>query len=247
MIEAMKCRARRPQPLRRRSRHDAGSRERAARRRLDRTPARHDRSGARVDADTRSRAGRRHRVPVRRRPRRTARQPDPDQLHRRGRRAARRRLGHQPPEPRLVVPARRDASERPRRRQAADAHADPRARVPRRAAVAGVRRDGRPHAGADPSADAHAHRATTATTRRPRSPRRAGRSIPTTGTCRSSPGSTTTCVDGLRARGHDVRISRAYDDGMGHAHAIELLEPGYRGRDRSSRRRRGRAASSRDR
>jgi gamma-glutamyltranspeptidase len=35
-------------------------------------------------------------------------------------------------------------------------------------------------------------------------------------------------VDGLRARGHDVRLSRAFDDGMGHAHAIELLEPGYR-------------------
>jgi gamma-glutamyltranspeptidase/glutathione hydrolase len=35
-------------------------------------------------------------------------------------------------------------------------------------------------------------------------------------------------VEGLRARGHDVRIGRAYDDGMGHAHAIELLGPGYR-------------------
>jgi gamma-glutamyltranspeptidase/glutathione hydrolase len=35
-------------------------------------------------------------------------------------------------------------------------------------------------------------------------------------------------VDGLRARGHDVRIGRAYDDGMGHAHAIEVLDPGYR-------------------
>ena len=42
---------------------------------------------------------------------------------------ARRRLGHQPPEPGLVVPARRVASERARRRQAPDAHADPRARV----------------------------------------------------------------------------------------------------------------------
>jgi gamma-glutamyltranspeptidase/glutathione hydrolase len=35
-------------------------------------------------------------------------------------------------------------------------------------------------------------------------------------------------VDGLRARGHDVRLSRAFDDGMGHAHAIEVLDPGYR-------------------
>jgi gamma-glutamyltranspeptidase / glutathione hydrolase len=35
-------------------------------------------------------------------------------------------------------------------------------------------------------------------------------------------------VDSLRARGHEVRVSRAFDDGMGHAHAIELLEPGYR-------------------
>jgi gamma-glutamyltranspeptidase/glutathione hydrolase len=35
-------------------------------------------------------------------------------------------------------------------------------------------------------------------------------------------------VDGLRARGHDVRVTRPYDDGMGHAHAIECLMPGYR-------------------
>jgi gamma-glutamyltranspeptidase/glutathione hydrolase len=35
-------------------------------------------------------------------------------------------------------------------------------------------------------------------------------------------------VAGLRDRGHDVRVSRDYDDGMGHAHAIELLDPGYR-------------------
>jgi gamma-glutamyltranspeptidase/glutathione hydrolase len=35
-------------------------------------------------------------------------------------------------------------------------------------------------------------------------------------------------VDDLRARGHEVRVGRAYDDGMGHAHAIELLGAGYR-------------------
>jgi gamma-glutamyltranspeptidase/glutathione hydrolase len=35
-------------------------------------------------------------------------------------------------------------------------------------------------------------------------------------------------IDELRRRGHDVRTVRAYDDGMGHAHAIELLGPGYR-------------------
>ncbi len=34
-------------------------------------------------------------------------------------------------------------------------------------------------------------------------------------------------VDELRARGHQVRVGRAYDDGMGHAHAIQLLSPGY--------------------
>jgi gamma-glutamyltranspeptidase/glutathione hydrolase len=35
-------------------------------------------------------------------------------------------------------------------------------------------------------------------------------------------------VTGLRARGHEVRTTRPYDDGMGHAHAIECLHPGYR-------------------
>jgi oxamate amidohydrolase len=35
-------------------------------------------------------------------------------------------------------------------------------------------------------------------------------------------------VDGLRRLGHDVRIARPYDDGMGHAHAIECLPRGYR-------------------
>ncbi|MGQ0824748.1 MAG: gamma-glutamyltransferase family protein [Actinomycetota bacterium] len=35
-------------------------------------------------------------------------------------------------------------------------------------------------------------------------------------------------LDGLTAKGHDVRVGRGYDDRMGHAHAIELLEPGYR-------------------
>ena len=35
-------------------------------------------------------------------------------------------------------------------------------------------------------------------------------------------------VDGLRARGHDVRVTRPFDDGMGHAHAIECLPRGYR-------------------
>jgi gamma-glutamyltranspeptidase/glutathione hydrolase len=34
-------------------------------------------------------------------------------------------------------------------------------------------------------------------------------------------------VDDLRRRGHDVRVGRDFDDGMGHAHAIELLRPGY--------------------
>jgi len=37
-----------------------------------------------------------------------------------------------------------------------------------------------------------------------------------------------TLVEGLRDLGHDVRVSREYDDGMGHAHAIEVLRPGYR-------------------
>jgi gamma-glutamyltranspeptidase/glutathione hydrolase len=35
-------------------------------------------------------------------------------------------------------------------------------------------------------------------------------------------------VDGLRALGHDVRVTRPYDDGMGHAHAIACLSRGYR-------------------
>jgi gamma-glutamyltranspeptidase/glutathione hydrolase len=35
-------------------------------------------------------------------------------------------------------------------------------------------------------------------------------------------------LDGLRARGHDLRPARPYDNGMGHAHAIEVLDPGYR-------------------
>jgi gamma-glutamyltranspeptidase / glutathione hydrolase len=35
-------------------------------------------------------------------------------------------------------------------------------------------------------------------------------------------------VENLRARGHDVRLGRDFDDGMGHAHAIELLRRGYR-------------------
>lgn len=32
----------------------------------------------------------------------------------------------------------------------------------------------------------------------------------------------------LVSRGHDVRPVRPFDDGMGHAHAIEVLDPGYR-------------------
>jgi len=35
-------------------------------------------------------------------------------------------------------------------------------------------------------------------------------------------------LDVLEVKGHDVRVTRAYDDHMGHAHAIELLNPGYR-------------------
>jgi gamma-glutamyltranspeptidase/glutathione hydrolase len=35
-------------------------------------------------------------------------------------------------------------------------------------------------------------------------------------------------IEDLRRRGHDVLVVRDFDDGMGHAHAIELLEPGYR-------------------
>jgi gamma-glutamyltranspeptidase/glutathione hydrolase len=35
-------------------------------------------------------------------------------------------------------------------------------------------------------------------------------------------------LDDLRGRGHDVRTARPFDDGMGHAHAIELLPRGYR-------------------
>jgi gamma-glutamyltranspeptidase/glutathione hydrolase len=36
-----------------------------------------------------------------------------------------------------------------------------------------------------------------------------------------------TAVDDLRRRGHQVYVGRDYDDGMGHAHAIQLLGPGY--------------------
>jgi gamma-glutamyltranspeptidase/glutathione hydrolase len=35
-------------------------------------------------------------------------------------------------------------------------------------------------------------------------------------------------LDALRARGHDIRPVRDYDDTMGHAHAIELTPSGYR-------------------
>jgi gamma-glutamyltranspeptidase len=35
-------------------------------------------------------------------------------------------------------------------------------------------------------------------------------------------------VEDLDGRGHTVQVVRAYDDGMGHAHAIELLPQGYR-------------------
>jgi gamma-glutamyltranspeptidase/glutathione hydrolase len=34
-------------------------------------------------------------------------------------------------------------------------------------------------------------------------------------------------VDDLQRRGHRVVVGRDYDDGMGHAHAIQLLRPGY--------------------
>ena len=34
-------------------------------------------------------------------------------------------------------------------------------------------------------------------------------------------------LSGLAARGHDVRTVDAYDNGMGHAHAIELIDGGY--------------------
>ena len=35
-------------------------------------------------------------------------------------------------------------------------------------------------------------------------------------------------VDGLRQRDHDARVIGAFDDSVGHAHAIEVLTPGYR-------------------
>jgi gamma-glutamyltranspeptidase/glutathione hydrolase len=35
------------------------------------------------------------------------------------------------------------------------------------------------------------------------------------------------CLDDLRARGHDLRPVREYDDTMGHAHAIEVTPSGY--------------------
>jgi gamma-glutamyltranspeptidase/glutathione hydrolase len=38
----------------------------------------------------------------------------------------------------------------------------------------------------------------------------------------------TETIDDLRRRGHDVIVVRDYDDGMGHAHAIQALSPGYR-------------------
>lgn len=34
-------------------------------------------------------------------------------------------------------------------------------------------------------------------------------------------------LDGLRARGHHVDVTRAFDTGMGHAHCIRLESPGY--------------------
>jgi gamma-glutamyltranspeptidase len=34
-------------------------------------------------------------------------------------------------------------------------------------------------------------------------------------------------VDDLRRRGHEVFVGRDFDAGMGHAHAIQLLGPGY--------------------
>ena len=35
-------------------------------------------------------------------------------------------------------------------------------------------------------------------------------------------------IEGLRARGHDVRLDRAFSNGMGHAHAIAVDASGYR-------------------
>jgi gamma-glutamyltranspeptidase/glutathione hydrolase len=34
-------------------------------------------------------------------------------------------------------------------------------------------------------------------------------------------------IEGLRARGHQIDVTRAFDTGMGHAHVIRLESPGY--------------------
>ena len=102
----------------------------------------------------------RHHLHEHRRPRRAPREPHPVELLRCRMRAAGRRVGHQPAQPRLGLQLRRRARERVRAGQDAVAHADPGARAARRPAVAGVRERGRARPGADPppAADADAGR-----------------------------------------------------------------------------------------
>ena len=107
--------------------------------------------------------------------------------------------------------------------------------------VARVRRDGRAHASADAPPGAHAP---LPRRRRPagRDHRAAvgGRSRPLARADRR-PRSTTTLVDGLRARGHDVRRQpRATTTAWATRTRSRCLEPRLPGRHRPTRRRRGR-------
>ena len=223
----------------------AVARERAPRRRLDRAPARDDRSRPRV----------RRRSPI---PDPTAAPPTCARPTRDGLLVSliqtnftaagcgppRRRVGHQPPEPRLVVPARRDASERLAGGEVADAHADSRrsrsataGRGSCSARWAGTRRP-RPISSSSPACcrrrrrpAGRDHRAALGGRSRPLA-RATSRTASTPSVDRRSAG----------ARSRRPASAARYDDGMGHAHAIEVPQPGYRGRDRPAGRRRCRRA-----
>ena len=218
-----------------------------AHRRLDRVPARRRSTRARVDAAAGSGPERRHGVPVRRRPRRIAREPDPDRTSPpRVRACTSDEWGINLQNRGSLVPPRRVASERARCAASSRCtRSSPRSRcVTGKPWLVFGAMGGHTQAQTHLQVLTHLARRRRRTRRR-RSPRRGGRSIPISGTCRSRTACDDALVDGLRARGHDVRLGRDYDHGMGHAHAIEAARSRLPGRHGPTRRRCGRRACSR--
>ena len=218
----------------------------AARRRLDRRPARRDRSRARASTPTpRPGPERRHDLSVRGRPDGLLVSLIQSNFTARRLRAARRRVGDQPAQPRLGVPLRRRRTRTRSAAEAAAAHVDPRARAPRRPARGSCSGAKGGHGQAQTHLQLLTRMLSTATIRRPRSPRRASRSIPDRWRVTIEDHFDPEWIDDLRgARPRRSTSSRRIDTGRAIAHAIECVDARVPRRLRSAGRRRRRRALS---